>query len=125
MTSKSLLVLNMNMYPLICIIYKYISLVRQASCGSVTAQLYFYSINYMAKYYHQIHVAEKHSKSSPNRSQNGAESMTKLPWNDGGGETRFCLGGGGRKPQNPRPRFRRYILSRKIASNMLNMYQQL
>ena len=35
------------------------------------------------------HLAEKPSKSSPNRSQNGAESMKKRPWNDGGAETRF------------------------------------
>ena len=33
------------------------------------------------------HLAEKTSKSSPNRSNNGTESMKQCPWNDVGAET--------------------------------------
>ena len=53
------------------------------------------------------HLAQKPSKSSPNRSQNSAESMKKRPWNDGGAETRlFIFWGVGCKPWDPRGRFR-------------------
>ena len=47
------------------------------------------------------HLADKSSKSSPNRSKNDAQSMKKRPWNDGGAATRLL--GVGRKPRYLRP----------------------
>ena len=85
-----------------------------ASRGSASAQVYRHLSFVLLT--STEHLTEKYSKSSPNQSKNGAESMNKRPWNDGGAETRFL--GGGRKPWNPRGWFGGSIVGHNIAKRM-------
>ena len=59
------------------------------------------------------------SKSLPNRSQNGAESMNKRAWNDGGAETRFRGSAASPGTHGPIYGFGRKI-SKKHMKNAIN-----
>ena len=67
-------------------IYIYISLARQAAVPPPRNYTKILSIILQNTI---EYLADTASKSSPNRSPNGAESMKKRPWNDGAAETPF------------------------------------
>ena len=110
-----------NLVYIYIYIYLSLSLFSAASRDSATAQVYRH-LSFLLQNTTE-HLAEKSSKSSPNRSQNGAESMKKRPWNDGGAETRF--GGVGRKPRNPRPDLWAPFSVAKSQTNMKNAINKL